>query len=127
MQGAGGAEPRAHTPGAAGSARDTDHTLAAVAGRIAGAELLVQRAAATADMHPPLSPDLVVRCRLDYTTAANLLVEAANHLFREARARATSSGGPLPRLWRDANTAAMHPALNLRPAAHAFAKVVLAP
>ncbi|UQI45930.1 hypothetical protein M1P56_16985 [Streptomyces sp. HU2014] len=30
-----------------------------------------------------------------------------------AGVHATSTGGPLPRLWRDLNTAALHPALRL--------------
>lgn len=118
---------RRRTAAPAGSARDTNHTLGVVCGQIASAELLIQRAAATADVHNPAPHDQVVRGRLDCATAADQLIEAANRLFHEAGARATSNRGPLPRLWRDANTAATHPALNLRPAAHAFAEHLLAP
>lgn len=110
----------------AGSARDNDQALGLSAGQINAAELLLRRAAAAADTGS-VSSDQTVRARLDYATAAHLLVEAANRLFREAGARATSTGGVLPRLWRDVNAASVHPALHLMPPARAYARSVLAP
>ncbi|MGW5679851.1 acyl-CoA dehydrogenase family protein, partial [Streptomyces sp. NPDC003860] len=120
------AAARGRPPASAGSARDTDLALAQSAGQIDAAGLLLNRAATTADQHRhELDRELTARCRLDYATAADLLTEAAHRVYREAGVHATSRGGPIPRLWRDARTAALHPALHLQPAARAYASCAL--
>ncbi|MFJ4689634.1 acyl-CoA dehydrogenase family protein [Streptomyces sp. NPDC088789] len=117
---------RGRPAASAGSARDTDLAVALSAGQTDAAHLLLHRAAATADQNPRPDGELTVRCRLDCATAARLLNDAANRLFHEAGVHATSRGGPIPRLWRDANTAALHPALHLQPAARAHAALTTA-
>jgi hypothetical protein len=53
--------------------------------------------------------------------ASLLLTTAASRLFTSAGTRATSAAGPLARLWRDVNAAAVHPALPPQPAASEWA------
>jgi two-component flavin-dependent monooxygenase len=108
-----------------GSRRDTDTPVTAAAGTIDAAELLLHRAAAVCDSPDTLTSPLAARCRRDYAVAAHLLSGAVQQLFQSAGVRAASGGGALPRLWRDASTAALHPALSLDPAARAYAQEVL--
>jgi two-component flavin-dependent monooxygenase len=93
-------EPSAHT------------VVGFAAGQIHAAQLLLHHAAASADAGPH-HDDLTTRLRLDYATAGRLATAATNQLFSDAGVRATSRTHPLQRLWRDVNTAAQHPALNL--------------
>ncbi|WP_086800227.1 hypothetical protein [Streptomyces caniscabiei] len=113
---------RSHPSG--GSLRDTDTALATAAGKIDAADLLLRQAATACDLPDTFTDLVAARCRRDYAIAATLLTEAVQQLFHSAGARATSTGH-LPRLWRDANTAALHPALALPPAARFYTQTLL--
>ncbi|MEV4872799.1 acyl-CoA dehydrogenase family protein [Streptomyces syringium] len=112
-------------------ARHTGHAdgpaLATAAGQIDAAELLLTRAANTADQTTRPTDELVLRSRRDYALAANLLTEAGTRLFHHAGVRAASSGGRLPRLWRDLTTASLHPALHMQQPAVAYTERLLSP
>ncbi|MFE2559672.1 hydrolase [Streptomyces sp. NPDC059352] len=109
----------------AGSLRDSDAALATASGKIDAADLLLRRAARTCDEPDALTALLAARCRRDHATAAGLLNEAVQTLFHSAGVRATSGTGALSRLWRDASTAALHPALAVPPAAQEYATRLL--
>jgi alkylation response protein AidB-like acyl-CoA dehydrogenase len=115
---------RLRTASRLGSGRRRELALARSAGEIDAAQLLLERAAASAD-RPPLTPLEAVRARRDYALAASLLVQSVNRLFRTAGTQATTQGGAFPRLWRDVNAASVHPALDPEPAAGAYADCVL--
>lgn len=117
------AAARRHPSGS--SLRDSDAALATASGKIDAADLLLRRAAGTCDQPDTLTELLVARCRRDHATAAGLLNEAVQTLFHSAGVRATSGTGPLSRLWRDASTAALHPALAVPPAAQVYAETLL--
>ncbi|MGW0920746.1 acyl-CoA dehydrogenase family protein [Streptomyces sp. NPDC002755] len=121
------AAARSRPPAPAGSQRDTDTALATAAGNIDAADLLLHRAASVCDAPDTLTDVLAARCRRDYALAAALLLDAVQQLFQIAGVRAVSGGGVLPKLWRDASTAAVHPALSLLPAARAYAQAALCP
>ncbi|MFI0742757.1 acyl-CoA dehydrogenase family protein [Streptomyces sp. NPDC021100] len=101
--------------------------LATAAGQIDAADLLLARAADLADQPAPPSDRQVIRSRRDYAFAASLLAEAGTRLFHHAGVRAASTGGRLPRFWRDLTTAALHPALRMHQPAHAYTEHLLTP
>ncbi|MCD0486342.1 acyl-CoA dehydrogenase family protein [Streptacidiphilus sp. ASG 303] len=89
------------------------------------AQLLVERAARTADQAPP-TPDVQVRNPLDLAVAAELLTAAVDRLFRQGGARGQAEGSELQRVWRDVNCAAGHAALQFDAAGDAYAGHTLA-
>ncbi|OKJ06565.1 hypothetical protein AMK20_29515 [Streptomyces sp. TSRI0261] len=108
-----------------GSLRESNSALAIAAGKIDAADLLLRQAAAACDQPDTLTDMLAARCRRDYAVAATLLNEAVHGLFQSAGVGTTSGNGPLSRLWRDASTAALHPALVVPPAAQVYADTLL--
>ncbi|MGW1363031.1 hydrolase [Streptomyces chartreusis] len=108
-----------------GSRRNTDLALSIASGKSDAAELLLHRAAHVCDNPDTLTPLRAAQCRRDYAMAASLLSDAIQHLFRSAGVRVAGGGGLLPRLWRDASTAALHPALSLDSAAPVYAREAL--
>ncbi|MFD7710436.1 hydrolase [Streptomyces sp. NPDC059786] len=127
-----------------------DTTLARTATGIDAAELLLERAAETADSFRPtpaptpgtgLGPDLdldlgpapgpgftpleTMRIWRDCAVATDLLVGVADRLFRAVGTGGQSSASPVQRFWRDINSVAGHQALQVESAATAYAHQAL--
>jgi alkylation response protein AidB-like acyl-CoA dehydrogenase len=98
-----------------------DLALARAVGQLGAAEALLRQTALTADTSD-LDPTTTVRCRVHHATAADLLAQTINTLFRDAGTRAADNAHPLARLWRDLNTGLMHPALSLTHVATEYAR-----
>ncbi|MFI6464601.1 hydrolase [Streptomyces sp. NPDC050528] len=99
--------------------------LARAAGEVDGAELLLDRTARAADAGP-LDPLVTARGGRDCALAAELLLAAADQLFRAAGTSAQVEGSPFERGWRDVSAAVSHLVLRFEPAATAYAQAVLA-
>ncbi|NUR00079.1 MAG: flavin-dependent monooxygenase [Streptomyces sp.] len=99
--------------------------LARAAGEVDGAELLLDRTARAADAGT-LDPLLTARGGRDCALAAELLLAAADKLFRAAGTSAQVEGSPFERGWRDVSAAVSHLVLRFEPAATAYAQAVLA-
>ncbi|WP_256104192.1 acyl-CoA dehydrogenase family protein [Streptomyces sp. ODS05-4] len=112
-------------PGPARGLYDT--VLARAAGEIDSAELLLDRAARTADRTDPLTALLEARNLRDCALATDLLVSAADRLFRSAGTSAHSVDAPLQRYWRDIHSMASHVVLQFDAAAGAYAREVWEP
>ncbi|MFI9272607.1 acyl-CoA dehydrogenase family protein [Kitasatospora sp. NPDC052896] len=96
-------------------------TLARCAGELDTAELLLERAAATADQAGGPSPLEVARNARDCALAAELLVTAVNRMFGAAGTSGQSTTSALQRFWRDVNSAVTHVGLQVEPAALGYA------
>ncbi|MFJ9865366.1 acyl-CoA dehydrogenase family protein [Streptomyces sp. NPDC101165] len=96
-------------------------TLARSAGELDSAELLLERAAATAEQAAGPSPLEVARNARDCALAAELLVTSVNRMFSAAGTGGQSTTGPLQRFWRDVNSAVTHVGLQFEPAALGYA------
>ncbi|MER5704777.1 acyl-CoA dehydrogenase family protein [Micromonospora sp. NPDC002296] len=98
--------------------------LARATGEIDAAELLLERACRTADTGevPTVSE---VRNLRDCALATDLLVTAADRLFRSAGTSAHSVDGPMQRYWRDLHSIASHVVLQFDAAATTYAEAVL--
>lgn len=97
-----------------------DVTLARSAGEIDAAELLLDRAASTADSAPGLTPLQVMRNWRDCALATESLVGVVNRLFRGVGTTGQSLMNPVQRFWRDANSLAGHQALQVESASTAY-------
>lgn len=95
-------------------------TLAQSAGDIDVAELLLMRAAGSADSGL-VGSSTSARNNRDYALAADRLATAVNRLFRATSAGGQGESGVLPRMWRDVNCAVGHPALQLERNAETYA------
>lgn len=98
--------------------------LARAAGEVDGAELLLDRTARAADTGA-LDPLLTARGGRDCALAAELLLTAADRLFRAAGTSAQVEGSPFERGWRDVSAAVSHLVLRFEPAATAYAQALL--
>ncbi|MET9801624.1 acyl-CoA dehydrogenase family protein [Streptomyces sp. NPDC006368] len=99
--------------------------LARSSAEIDAAQLLLERAAHRAD-HAPLG-DLPVAVNMrDAAMAVDWLTTATDRLYRSAGARAQSHTCDLQRFWRDIHAVAAHAAVQLAPAAAAYARETLA-
>ncbi|WP_371131947.1 acyl-CoA dehydrogenase family protein, partial [Streptomyces sp. cf386] len=99
-----------------------DVTLTRSATEIDAAELLLERAAHTADEHgPDLTALQTMRGWRDCAMATDALVGVANRLFRGVGTTGQSSANPVQRFWRDINSIAGHQALQVESAATAYA------
>ncbi|MFI9364422.1 acyl-CoA dehydrogenase family protein [Kitasatospora sp. NPDC053057] len=99
--------------------------LARSAAEIDAAQLLLERTARVADERP-VSALHAVRGGRDCAVAAELLLAAADRLFRAAGTSGQVEGSPFARAWRDVNVAVGHLVLRFDPAASAYAQRVLA-
>ncbi|MEU6351696.1 acyl-CoA dehydrogenase family protein [Streptomyces sp. NPDC047072] len=99
--------------------------LARATGETDAAELLLHRAAETADRGAPDAFE-VGRAARDCALAAELSVTAVERLFRSAGTRGQQQNSPLQRAWRDAHSSASHVVLQLQPAAAEYARHVTA-
>ncbi|GAA3292498.1 hydrolase [Dactylosporangium vinaceum] len=92
--------------------------LARCGSELAAAELLLGRAAGTAD-DSDRPEGFAVRAARDAVFAAELAAQAATRLFRAAGSRAQTEHSRLQRVWRDVAVATSHAALRFeRSAAH---------
>ena len=111
---------------APGRAIDDGRRMIAVrsAAEIDTAELLLHNAAETAD-RVGMSAAQAAQAHRDHAMAAELAATAVNRLFTTAGTRGSDQTEILQRHWRDVNTAAAHPALQFRLAAHDYAALLL--
>ncbi|HEY6796268.1 MAG TPA: hypothetical protein VI248_16455, partial [Kineosporiaceae bacterium] len=100
--------------------------LARAAGEIDAAQLLIERAAAVADVPAGLTGLATARNLRDCTLAVEFLVSAVDQVFRHAGTHGLDRTSPLQRAWRDVHSAASHVALQFEPAATSYATTVLA-
>lgn len=91
------------------------------AGEIDAADLLLTRAAATADAGR-FGDGLAERSHRDSALAVESLVGAVDRLFRTTGTRGHASSHALQRIWRDVHTAGSHAALQFEPAALAWTR-----
>ncbi|MFG2231679.1 hydrolase [Streptomyces sp. NPDC048723] len=98
--------------------------LARAAGEIDSAQLLLERAAGIADRASALTPLLEARNLRDCAFAMDLLVTAADRLFRSAGTGAHSVDAPMQRYWRDIHSMSSHVVLQFDAAAGAYAGAV---
>ncbi|MFD4551242.1 hypothetical protein [Streptomyces sp. NPDC058466] len=104
---------------------DAAQVLARSSAEIDAAQLLLERAARRADTAP--LDDLPVALNLrDAAIAVDLLVGAVERLLRGGGSRAQRDDCELQRFWRDLYAVAGHAAVQLPPAADAYAQEVLA-
>ncbi|MFE0464890.1 acyl-CoA dehydrogenase family protein [Kitasatospora sp. NPDC058965] len=108
-----------------GTDASAELTLARAAGELDAARLLLERAAADADLGRP-EPALAARAQRDHAFAVDLLLDSVNRLARSAGTRAQSEAEDFQRYWRDANAAAGHVVLQWEPAARGWAEQRLA-
>lgn len=111
---------------APGRAIDDAHRMIASrsAAEIDTAELLLRNAAETAD-RDTMTAAKAAQAHRDHALAAELATTAVNRLFTTAGTRGGTQTEVLQRHWRDVNTAAAHPALQFRLAAHDYAALLL--
>ncbi|MGA5299727.1 acyl-CoA dehydrogenase family protein [Nucisporomicrobium flavum] len=88
------------------------------------ATMLVARAAAAADL-AEVTPELPVRSTRDFAAAADLLVAAADRLFRVSGTHGQAESNPIQRVWRDVHCMAGHSALQPDQSADGWANHVL--
>ncbi|MFF5103888.1 hydrolase [Streptomyces sp. NPDC000134] len=118
------AKLRKPSPGPGNSRAAYETALARAAGEIDSAELLLDRAARIADGTGPVTALLEARNLRDCALATDLLVTAADRLFRSAGTGAHSVDAPLQRYWRDIHSMASHVVLQFAAAAGAYAREV---
>lgn len=111
-----------HGPSTSRTPHET--VLARAAGEIDSAQLLLDRAARIADQASALTPLLEARNLRDCALAMDLLVTAADRLFRSAGTSAHSVDAPMQRYWRDIHSMASHVVLQFDTAAGVYAKEV---
>jgi len=107
------------------SRASAEFTLARTSGELDAAQLLLERAAATADRGILTALDVSCAQR-DHVVAVDLAIEAANAVFRLAGTNAQDASHRLQRFWRDANSGAGHTVLQFEPAARGYAEQVFA-
>jgi 3-hydroxy-9,10-secoandrosta-1,3,5(10)-triene-9,17-dione monooxygenase len=86
--------------------------LARTAADLDAAELLVRRAADTAEAVTPPSPALRARSMRDYTRAAELAVLAIDALIAMSGTSGFAESNPIQRAWRDIHFSSMHVSVN---------------
>jgi 3-hydroxy-9,10-secoandrosta-1,3,5(10)-triene-9,17-dione monooxygenase len=86
--------------------------LARTAADLDAAELLLRRAANTAEAVPPPSTALRARCMRDYARAAELAVSAIDGLIGMSGTSGFAESNPIQRAWRDIHFSSMHVSVN---------------
>lgn len=86
--------------------------MARTAADLDAAEMLLRRAAATAEANPPPSIEMRARSMRDYTRAAELSVAAIDSLLAMSGTAGFSQLHPIQRAWRDLHFASMHISIN---------------
>ncbi|MER6051771.1 hydrolase [Streptomyces sp. NPDC001793] len=102
-----------------------DMVLARSAAEIDAADLLLERASATADSGPGIEGPATMRSWRDCAAATDILVGVVNRLFRAVGTSGQSSTDPVQRFWRDVNSVAGHQALRPESAATAYGRTVI--
>jgi 3-hydroxy-9,10-secoandrosta-1,3,5(10)-triene-9,17-dione monooxygenase len=86
--------------------------LARTAADLDATELLLRRAADTAEAVTPPSPALRARCMRDYARAAELAVSAIDALIAMSGTSGFAESNPIQRAWRDIHFSSMHISVN---------------
>jgi alkylation response protein AidB-like acyl-CoA dehydrogenase len=86
--------------------------MARAAADIDAAELLLRRAAQSADSRQAHSPDLLARSVRDFARAGELIVGAIDALIGLSGTAGFMISNPIQRVWRDVHFASMHVSLN---------------
>jgi 3-hydroxy-9,10-secoandrosta-1,3,5(10)-triene-9,17-dione monooxygenase len=86
--------------------------LARTAADLDAAELLLRRAADTAEAVTPPSPALRARCMRDYARIAELAVSAIDALIAMSGTSGFAESNPIQRAWRDIHFSSMHVSVN---------------
>ncbi len=102
-----------------------DVTLARSATEIDAAEMLLERSATAADIGPDITVEQTMRGWRDCAMATDILVGVVNRLFRSVGTSGQSTGNPVQRFWRDANSVAGHQGLQVESAATAWSHQVI--
>ncbi|MFF5129491.1 hydrolase [Streptomyces syringium] len=102
-----------------------DVILTRSATEIDAAEMLLERAAVTADSGPAITPLDTMRSWRDCAMATDILVGVVNRLFRSVGTTGQATSNPVQRFWRDANSIAGHQGLQVESAATAYAHQVI--
>ncbi len=113
-------------PGVDGNRATYESVLARSAAEIDSVGLLLRRIADLADSGQPITPADIVRNARDSAYGIDVLVTAANRIFRAAGTGGQAAGGPLQRHWRDINSIATHQALQFEPTARNYARALFA-
>ncbi|MEX5633309.1 acyl-CoA dehydrogenase family protein [Parafrankia sp. FMc2] len=111
-------------PGVQGNLATYEGALTRSAAEIDAAQLVLERAAAAADLRGGLGRAAAVRNARDGAFAIDLLVTATNRIYRTAGTAGQAAGGALERMWRDVNSVATHQALQPEPAARNYLRAV---
>ncbi|MFF5784293.1 acyl-CoA dehydrogenase family protein [Streptomyces sp. NPDC012693] len=88
---------------------------------IDAAGMLLARASAVADRGAAVTKEETARNLRDCAVVVRRLTDAVDRLFRAAGTTGQSTASPIQRFWRDVNAASTHVALQLEPAASAYA------
>jgi 3-hydroxy-9,10-secoandrosta-1,3,5(10)-triene-9,17-dione monooxygenase len=99
--------------------------LAHVAAQIDAAELLVRRCLAEVEGPGPISLEIRVRNRRDWTMAIRMLVAAMDELIQAAGASGMLLRSPIQRAWRDVHTISAHVTMNFEAAAENYGRAAL--
>jgi 3-hydroxy-9,10-secoandrosta-1,3,5(10)-triene-9,17-dione monooxygenase len=86
--------------------------LARTAADLDAAELLLRRAADTAEAVTPPCSALRARCMRDYARAAELAVSAIDTLIAMSGTSGFAESNPMQRAWRDIHFSSMHVSVN---------------
>lgn len=102
-----------------------DVTLARCAAEIDAAELLLERAAITADKSTAITALETMRSWRDCALVTDMMVTVANRLFRAIGTTGQSVVNPIQRFWRDINSLAGHMGLQFESAASAYSQEII--
>lgn len=102
-----------------------DLTLARCAGEIDAAQLLLERAAITADNSSAITPLETMRNWRDCAIATEMMVTVVNRLFRAIGTTGQTLANPVQRFWRDVNSLAGHMGLQFETAASAYSGEII--
>ncbi|MEU6131745.1 acyl-CoA dehydrogenase family protein [Saccharopolyspora sp. NPDC047091] len=97
-----------------------DVELAECTARTDAAELLLERAASTADLGPEITELQTMRSWRDCAVATADLVRVVDGLFQRCGTSGQSTAHPVQRFWRDVNSVASHQGLRTEAAATAY-------
>ncbi|QFZ18807.1 acyl-CoA dehydrogenase family protein [Saccharothrix syringae] len=102
-----------------------DVVLARSAAEIDAAQMLLDRASATADLGPAITRLDTMRAWRDCAVATDALVTVVNRLFRGVGTTGQARGNAVQRFWRDVNSLAGHQGLQVESAAVAYSHEVI--
>ena len=99
--------------------------LAEIDADIDAAELLVRRAIGIVETWQPLSLEMRVRNRRDFTRALRMLASAMDRLLLAGGASGLLESSPVQRAWRDVNAISTHVAVNFEAAGENYGRMAL--